>query len=126
MGKLDDIEVGCEVVLASRAGWSGRLSLRGGIVERVTKTQVVAMGGMRFNKRDGVEIGGGRGRFSTPDRLVQVTSELLREAAQDKAKEIAERKCRTISNLLARASDDDAIRMAAMLPDELMPPKETA
>ena len=125
MGKLDDIEVGCEVVLASRAGWSGRLSLRGGIVERVTKTQVVAMGGMRFNKRDGVEIGGSRGRFVAVDRLVKVTPELLQEAAIDKARGIAERKCRTIAKLLARASDDDAIRMAAMFPDELMPTEGT-
>ena len=54
---FDDIEVGDEVIMSHRGGWHSQLSLA--IVTRLTPTQIIIGGGMRFRRKDGREVGQG-------------------------------------------------------------------
>ena len=115
--KLEDLKVGDAVALPRYAGWSGRIDLTKGEVERVTKTQIVALGGRRFKKRDGIEVGRKQYGYNSAPRLRPVTPELLEEERQDRLEEAAERKCREWAKKLERARGEDALRLADMLPE---------
>jgi len=117
MSDLDAAMVGDDVALVSRIGWHNRVSIKRGVIERVTKTQVTALDGRRFNKKTGEEIGVVRSRFHIPPRLQFVTKELLSEVDEEIKTRKAEAKCRAWEAVLAHARDGDAVRIAAMLPD---------
>ncbi len=109
--------VGDAVALVHQMGWGSRTRLTKGTVEKVTKTQVAALGGRRFNIRTGVEIGAPSSRYHASPKLARLTPELLAEEAESQQIEAAERKCYAWADLLQRARSDDAVRLAEMLPD---------
>ncbi len=117
MNDLDTAKVGDEVALVSRTGWRNRVSIVRGSIERVTKTQVMALDGRRFNKKNGEEIRVARSRFHIPPRLQFVTKDLLEEVDEQIGVQKAEAKCRAWEAVLKRARGGDAVRIAAMLPD---------
>lgn len=94
----------------------GRVHLTRGVIERLTATQVVAMGGRRFSRRTGAEIGGGAwGK----DWLEPLTQEMVDRHDESEVMNLAEIACSNAAHRLTRARGEDALRFAAMLPDEL-------
>ena len=114
---LKDVKVGDMVCIPKFSGWgrSSLLRLSKSPVEKVTKTQVIAFNGMRFQKSTGKEIGRNYG----DDRLCLLTAELQGRHAQDLAIHQAEIECYNAHERLRRVRGNDAIRIAALLPDEL-------
>lgn len=118
MTDLRDLKVGNAVALVHHSRWDRRISMTKGHVEKVTKTQAVALDGRRFRLRDGFEVGG-LCSYGSP-RLCRITPELLAEEAGAQAEITAEKKCFAWSEKLQRARGDEAIALASLLPE---PPK---
>jgi hypothetical protein len=109
-------KVGDAVCIKCSAGWR-HYTLRHAQITKVTKTQVVAFD-RRWSRRSGDEIGGGGNRYNR-DYLQRTTPEVLAEAAATQAMIDAERACGNAADVLKRARGEDAVRIAALLPDEL-------
>lgn len=124
MQKLKDLKLGDPVAIVIEHGWSrDQIELKKGQVERVTATQIVALGGRRFMKSTGCERGNSGGRWSSGPVLQPLTQDLLDQEAQCRKERAARKKCDQWRKRLDRASGDDAIMLAAMLPD--LPSDET-
>jgi hypothetical protein len=115
-----DTKVGDAVCIKCSAGWR-HYTLRHAQITKVTKTQVVAFD-RRWSRRSGDEIGGTGGRWHR-DYLLRATPEVLAEAAAMQDMIDAERACGSAADVLKRARGQEAVRIAALLPDELR--KET-
>lgn len=101
-------------IVVTYGGFAYFLRLVRGQIERLTDTQVVAIGGRRFSRTTGREIG-----QYMRDTLEPLTPELIAREARDAAYEVAERVCYRAAKVLNNARADDAVRLAALLPDEL-------
>lgn len=119
--KLEDLKVGDEVCLLDYRGFgcSRPYFRKRGRVEKVTKTQITAFDGYRFLVSNGREVGCPHGRFSIPPRLTPLTDEILAEVELAEKKDHAEKLCCRVAELLRRARDEDALRLAAMIGDDL-------
>jgi hypothetical protein len=117
MNKLDNMKVGDAVCLVRRNGWKQRVDIYQGAVEKVTATQITAMGGRRFKKDTGREIGNRNSRWSVTPTLEPLTSELLAEAALGEEYAAAERICAAWAKKLERARDENALALAKILPE---------
>lgn len=119
--KLEDLKVGDEVCLLGYRGFGPNRPFfqKRGKVEKVTKTQITAFGGNRFVISSGREVGCAYGRFSYPPRLLPLTDEILVEVELAEKTDHAERLCGQVAELLRRARDEDALRLAAMIGDDL-------
>jgi hypothetical protein len=120
---LELVKPGDAVALVSHVGYTGRINAQKGIVERVTKTQVIAFGGRKFIKLNGTELGRSAERFSIPDCLSVLTPELVAKIEESKAITEAERTCFEWHEILQRARGKDALSLAKMLP--ALPPQGT-
>jgi len=90
-----------------------------GQVERITATQVIALDDRRFSREHGHEVGGG---YSSPydrPKLVPLTAEILEKQRQSTEFVRAENACRKAAGILGKLTLGDAVRVAALLPDEL-------
>lgn len=112
-----DARLGDEVCMKIRNGWSyDRFTLRTDKIEKVTQTQIVAFG-RKWRRSDGLEVG-------SADKwrragIMPVTPEILAEWQAMKAMIRAEKDCARVGEILRRAKGADAIRLAAMMPEEL-------
>ena len=111
-----DTKIGDAVCLRYPSGFH-HYTLRHAQITKVTKTQVVAFG-RRWSRRSGDEIGGGGSRWNR-DYLLRTTPEALAEAAATQAMIDAERACGNAAHVLKWARGKEAVRIAALLPDEL-------
>ena len=110
---LDNISAGDLVGIENNGGW--RRSISGPFaVERTTKTKVV-VNGNDFS-RSGIKRGSANIRAA---RCVPWTDELAADQAHLKAEIEAERLCRNLSDKLACARGVEAIRLSAMISDDL-------
>ena len=118
MRNLENVEVGTEVAYVRRFGWRlADIQVTKGVVEKVTKTQITALNGRRFNKRTGLELGHKGSRFHADPCLEVVTHELLEEIAKATATKAAFAKCRAWGERLHGLRAVDAVELAALLPD---------
>ena len=110
---LENITTGDLVGIEDNGGW--RRNISGPfVVDRTTKKKVVFSQG-EFNRK-----GAGLGSSSySRSRCVPWTDELAAEQAQLKAERAAERLCRDLSEKLARARNEEAVRLASMVSDNL-------
>lgn len=109
MGKLDDLKVGDAVCVAESGGWDRRiLRLNRGTVEKVTKTQVTALGD-RWLKSTGCRVGSGGGW--SQEYLQRLTPEIEAEFEIDQLMFQAERDCKKASDLLSRQRGENAINL---------------
>ena len=119
-GVLARMKVGDPVCIVGRMGWSQRLYFTArGEIERLTPTQIVALGGRRFSRKTGYEIGASGLRGSVSPTLRPLTSELVSKVDAFSREDQAEKECMKVANLLQSARGQDAVRIAAMLSDEL-------
>lgn len=109
-----DIKVGDSVALRTRdGGWTGMT------VTRVTRTQFETGSGAKWRKSNGWKVGGGVWDFET---AYPWTPERRAEAEKARRVASAEHACWDAATKLNRARGDEAIRLAALLPDELKEP----
>ena len=111
-----DTKVGDAVCLRFRSGFQHYV-LRHAQITKVTETQVVAFD-RRWSRRSGDEIGGSGSRWNR-DYLLRATPEILAEAAAVQVVADAERVCYEVGERLLKVRGEDAVRVAALLPDEL-------
>lgn len=90
--------------------------MRRSVVERVTATQVAAGGIRFFSKNGGREIGGDKWNDR---RIYAGTPELIAEQTILRAEHHAMKALKAISTHLSAAKGADAVRIFALLPDEL-------
>ena len=110
---LQNVVAGDLVGIEDNGGW--RRNISGPfVVDRTTKTKVVFSRG-EFNRKG---EGFGASRYSR-SRCVPWTDELAAEQAQLEAERAAERLCRDLSEKLARARNEEAVRLASMVSDNL-------
>jgi|GEM_PF-6847143 len=115
MGEFESAKIGDPVAIVGSYGWSRRLRAEFGEIERVTKTQVTAFCGRRFMRHHGLEVGTSndpRGAILRRD-----TPELRAKIALDAAYDRAEKKCLDWADRLRRARGEDAVSLAANLPN---------
>jgi hypothetical protein len=115
MGDFDNIKVNDEVGYFERHGWRHQI-LKVSKVEHVTPTQFVAFNGIRFSRRNGRAVGKD---YFGGGRAFIVTDKHREEAAAIKNVIRAEKLCVAVASLFDKARDEDAVRLAAMLPPEL-------
>jgi len=115
---LTTLAVGDIVCLVHRSGSSRISAFTRGPVERVTKTQIIALAGRRFLSSNGKEVGTlkAHGRAA---RLQRFTAEIEQEVAAAKSERDAEKMCAEVATLLNRARAEDAVRLAAMIGQDL-------
>jgi hypothetical protein len=117
MSSFDNAKVGDQIALVSRNAWNRRISIVRGKIEKITKTQIVALGGRRFLRSSGFEFDVTCSRFHIRDKIELLTPELIREHDQAGMMDAAEKKCRQWVRKLDRARGEDALALAEMLPD---------
>lgn len=114
---LSDLVVGDKVCRLTGLGVGFATST----VEKVTDDQITAFG-ERWMRHSGRKVGGGIEYHS--DYLMiwtpEVEAEFKAMADLEKRWADAERICWVVGELLRRAGGDDAIRLAALLPPELI------
>lgn len=120
MTLFPDIKPGDEVAIAEET-WSRIVGWRSLKVERVTKTQIITVGDVRWRREDGHRVGGGAWHG---DHIYPWTEELRAEQQHLRRVKSAEKACQSAANRLNRARGDEALRLAALLPDELKEPLE--
>lgn len=119
MSDLSTLKVGDAVcVIVVTRGTSGVLSIfRKGVVEKITKTQITAFGGMRYMIRNGRALGT---RDSWHTEYIQpLTDKIIARAEHGTRIRSAQMLCSRAAEMLNKARGDDAIRLAALLPPEL-------
>lgn len=108
MTELNDVKVGDEVCAIYRHQWSQTiLRFNRGKVEKVTKTQITALGD-KWVKRTGRKVGSGDWSNS---RLQLLTPETLAEYENHKKVREDERLCAKAANILKEASEYKAIML---------------
>ncbi len=113
----ESAKVGDMACVVVRGGWNNRIArVERGPIERLTATHVVALVGRRFARKDGAEIGGDN--YFVP-KLQPFTPEIAAEAAVAAEMNRAEDVCYKAAHALSALRGRDAIRVAALLPDEL-------
>lgn len=114
--KLSDLEVGDKICVIDHVGFGrDRFQLNVGVIERVTATQITALGA-RWTK-SGRKVG--QSSSWDPQFLTVWTSELQAEADQHGVIIRAERVCHDAGSRIGWLRGNDAVRMAALLPAEL-------
>lgn len=115
--KLSDLKVGDKVCCEVGSDFRRRTTiLQVGPVEKITATQITALGA-RWMIRTGNRVGDGAW---SRDSLMIWTPELQAEADQAKAEQTARYDCRLAADNLRRLEGADALRIAALLPPELL------
>jgi hypothetical protein len=100
--------------------WATLCGYRSLVVDRVTKTQIITDGGKKWRRDSGREVGGGEWHA---DHILPWTVELRAEADGLRRIHTAYRACAAAATRLNNARGDEAIRLAALLTDEMKEPK---
>jgi len=85
----------------------------------MTKTQIIALSGARFSAVNGKQVGAQEGRWSPLARLQRFTAEIEQAVTIAKSERDAEKICAEVAALLNSARSEDAVRLAALIGQEL-------
>lgn len=111
--------VGDKVRIVNRGGWGGLTASAVRIVSKVSKLGHVTLeGGDAKYRQDGSQVGTSN-RWSG-SRLEHETAELAAEIKEAVAIRDAVALCRKAAEALGRLRGDDAVRIAAMIPADLL------
>lgn len=107
-----------EDVCIHRTGWDGlTIDFQVGKIEKITKTQVTAMG-RRWMRSTGREVGC-NGDYRSP-KLERLTDEIAAQVERDKTVLSAKRKIIQLHDATRKVGKADAVKVAALIPDDLM------
>lgn len=120
-----ETKIGDEVCVLRFNRWNiGCVTMHAGVIERLTESHVIALNGRRWLRRNGVEYGAGGSKHDR-DQLTHLTADVRAQVAHSDVIHRAVLTCRRVAALLEKARGDEAVRLAALLPDEMREPKET-
>ena len=117
MSDLSELRVGDMVCVVNYGGWGrGKItSAEHGPVQRITKTQICALGS-RYRINDGRMVGGG---YSSP-RIQLFTDEIKAKIKAAKDEHLAENACYDCGKTLQSLRGEDAMKMMGFLPPVLL------
>ena len=117
MSDLSELKVGDLVCVVNYGGWGGMkiTSAKHGAIERITKTQICALGS-RYRIKDGRMIGG---VYLSP-RIQLFTDEIKAKIKAAKDEHLAENACYDCGKTLQSLRGEDAMKMMGFLPPVLL------